>query len=290
MTRTSRTASVARKLFAPGLVALAVATAVALGVWLQYGERIGADTRHTAGSGAADRVDITTSVQKVDAAARQLTLRVLVTPRGGLAEAGGLSPARDLVLQTSSAVRGDLSFPAHSRIATAQVPVTLTDGSITDYPFDSYRTALEFSAEAGGREVPVRMSVSNNDALFAVNVRADTADGAAVFDLNLERSSSVFLFALFMMAAMWALAVGVLVATWFLLSGRKGLVWPALGWMAATLFALAAFRNTAPGAPPIGCLLDYLAFLWVEPVIAFCVFTVVVAGVRAEPRAEEAAG
>lgn len=63
---------------------------------------------------------------------------------------------------------------------------------------------------------------------------------------------------------------------------RMGLTWPALGWMAATLFALAAFRNTAPGAPPIGSLLDYLAFFWAETLIAFCVIVVVVRAVRAE--------
>ncbi|WP_329857739.1 DUF4436 family protein [Streptomyces sp. SP18ES09] len=81
---------------------------------------------------------------------------------------------------------------------------------------------------------------------------------------------------------MWALAVAVLTGTWFLVTRRKGLTWPALGWMAATLFALAAFRNAAPGSPPIGSLIDYLAFLWAETVIAFCLVTVVVSGFRAE--------
>ncbi|MEU3748076.1 MULTISPECIES: DUF4436 family protein [Streptomyces] len=52
--------------------------------------------------------------------------------------------------------------------------------------------------------------------------------------------------------------------------------------MAATLFALAAFRNTAPGTPPIGCLMDYIAFLWAETVVAFCLVAVVVTGFAAE--------
>ncbi|WP_342451022.1 DUF4436 family protein [Streptomyces flavochromogenes] len=167
---------------------------------------------HAAGGRAPDRIDIDASVQRVDAAGRELVLRVLVTPRGALAEAGGISPAENLTLQTSSSVRGDLTFPAHSRIATVDVPVTLTGGPITDHPFDAYETDME---------------------------------------LHLVRR-------------------------------RMGLTWPALGWMAATLFALAAFRNTAPGAPPIGSLLDYLAFFWAETLIAFCVIVVVVRAVRAE--------
>ncbi|WP_343234858.1 DUF4436 family protein [Streptomyces sp. ICC4] len=81
-----------------------------------------------------------------------------------------------------------------------------------------------------------------------------------------------------------------MIGGWFLVTRSKGLTWPALGWMAATLFALAAFRNTAPGTPPIGCLLDYLAFLWAETAIAFCLVTVVVMGIRAEPRRDPREG
>lgn len=270
------------RLLLAGLVVLAVAAAAAVGVWLQFGERQAMDTRYRVGDAAPDRVDIDASVQRVDAAGRELVLRVLVTPRGSLGEAGGVSPAQTLTLQTSSSIRRDLTFPAHSRIATVDVPVTLTAGSITDYPFDAYDAALEFSAVQGDEAVPVRMTLANSDALFAATVDASDADGTAVFDVGLARSTSVLIFAVFMMAAMWALALAVLIGAWFLVSRRKGLTWPALGWMAATLFALAAFRNTAPGAPPIGSLLDYVAFLWAETLIAFCVIAVVVMGMRRE--------
>ncbi|MFD5699834.1 DUF4436 family protein [Streptomyces lasiicapitis] len=270
------------RLLLTGLALLSVAAAAAIGIWLQFGEREAMDTRYRAGEAAPDRVDIEASVQRVDAAARELTLRVLVTPRGNLAEAGGIFPAETLTLQTSSSIRRDLTYPAHSRIATVDVPVTLTSGSITDYPFDAYDAALEFSAVQGDEPVPVRMTLSNTDALFSATVDASEADGAAVFHAALVRSTSVLIFAVFMMAAMWALALSVLIGAWFLITRRKGLTWPALGWMAATLFALAAFRNTAPGTPPIGSLLDYVAFLWAETLIAFCVITVVVMGMRRE--------
>ncbi|MEI5100644.1 DUF4436 family protein [Streptomyces sp. PmtG] len=265
-----------------GLVLLAVAAAAAVGVWIQFGERQDLDTRYRTGGSAPDRVDIDASVQRVDAAGRELVLRLLVTPRGSLAEAGGVSPTGALTLQTSSSVRGDLTFAAHSRIATVDVPVSLTAGSVTDYPFDAYDAALEFGAVVDDEPVPVRMTLSNRDALFAATVDAHEVDGAAVFDVGLARSTSVLIFAVFMMAAMWALALAVLIGAWFLLSRRKGLTWPALGWMAATLFALAAFRNAAPGAPPVGSLLDYTAFFWAEAVIAVCITVVAVAGMRAE--------
>ncbi|MFG2973902.1 DUF4436 family protein [Streptomyces sp. NPDC048331] len=269
----------------PGMVLIAIVAAGTVGAWLQFGERQALDTVYTAGRADRDRVDISATIQRVDAAGREMTLRVLVTPRGALAEADGVSPAEDLTIQTSTATRGDLSFKAHQRIATTDVPVALTGGSITDYPFDSYGADVEFGAVLGGEKVPVRVTLSNNDVLFAATVDASTTQGIAVLDIGLARSTSVFIFAIFMMLAMWALAVSVLIGGWYLVTRRKGLTWPALGWMAATLFALAAFRNTAPGSPPIGCLLDYIAFLWAETVIAFCLVTVVVAGIRAEPPA-----
>ncbi|MFE6082881.1 DUF4436 family protein [Streptomyces virginiae] len=269
----------------PGLVLIAIVAAVTVGAWLQFGERQALDKVYTAGRADRDRVDIDATIQRVDAAGREMTLRVLVTPRGALAEADGVSPTEDLTVLTSTATRGDLTFKAHQRIATTDVPVALTGGSITDYPFDTYGADVEFGAVLGGEKVPVRVTLSNNDVLFSATVDASTTQGIAVLDIGLARSNSVFIFAIFMMLAMWALAVSVLIGGWYLVTRRKGLTWPALGWMAATLFALAAFRNTAPGSPPIGCLLDYIAFLWAETVIAFCLITVVITGIRAEPPA-----
>ncbi|MFE0647096.1 DUF4436 family protein [Streptomyces sp. NPDC059534] len=289
MSRTRRQRPSRARVLPAALGCLIIVAAITLGTWLQFGERQALDRVYGAGSSEPDRVDIEASIQRVDAAGRELTLRVLVTPRGELAEAGGVSPTGDLTLQTSTSTRGDLSFKAHSRIATMDLPVTLTGGSITDYPFDAYDAAIEFSASEGGEKVPVHMTLTNADALFSAGVDASEDGGAAVFDVSLGRSNSVLIFAVFMMAAMWALALAVFTGAWFLVTRRMGLTWPALGWMAATLFALAAFRNTAPGTPPIGSLLDYLAFLWAEIVVAFCLVTVVATGFRAERRATAAA-
>lgn len=90
-----------------------------------------------------------------------------------------------------------------------------------------------------------------------------------------------------MMVVMWALAASVLLGAWYLTTRTKGLVWPALAWMAATLFALSAFRNTAPGTPPIGCVLDWFAFLWAETIIALCLITVVITGVHTALHADD---
>lgn len=66
----------------PGTILLCalVAAAAGVGLWLQIGERLAPDTVHPVSSAAADRVDIDAAIQRVDAAGRELTLRVLVMP------------------------------------------------------------------------------------------------------------------------------------------------------------------------------------------------------------------
>ena len=269
-------------------IAVLIVVAVWVGSWLQFSERQAVDTVHTVGSSAADRVDVEAVVQRVDATARELVLRVWVTPRGTFGEAEGAAPVADLSLQTSGATLGDLEFTAHERLATRDVKVALTGGAISDYPFDTYETDIAFRAQLGGKQVPVRLLFSNNDTLFSISAEPRPSRQEAVVSLSLARSGSLLVFAVFMMVVMWALASSVLLGTWYLTTRVKGLVWPALAWMAATLFALAAFRNTAPGTPPIGCVLDWFAFLWAESLIALCLITVVITGIRTALRPDDA--
>lgn len=268
-------------------LAVLILVAVSVGSWLQYTERQAKDTVHTAGSRAADRVDVEAAVQSVDAAAGELVLRVRVGPRGALGEEGGAAPVADLSLQTSVATLSDLEFEAHERLAPKDLRVAMAGGSISDYPFDTYDTDVEFRAVLGGKPVPVRMLFSNADPLFSVSVAPPPSGQEAVVALKLSRSGSLLVFAVFMMVAMWALASSVLLGAWYLTTRRQGLVWPALAWMAATLFALAAFRNTAPGTPPIGCVMDWFAFFWAEAVIALCLIVVVTFGIRTALRAAD---
>lgn len=272
------------------VIVLLVALIATVAIWSQVGGAgVGSQAVQTSPDAASDRVDITATVVRVDPASGELMLRVLVTPRGALTEEQGLSPKEDLEILTSAAMKTDPFFPAGERIGTVDVPVALSGSGITAYPFDGYDATLEFTARQGGVVVPVNVTFSNRDALFAASVEAYAEGDAGIVELGLGRSSGVLTFAIFMIAAMWALAIAVASAAWFLFTRRRGLVWPALGWMAASLFAIAAFRNAAPGAPPIGSLIDYLAFFWAEAIIAICVFVTAISGIRQEVAAERRA-
>ena len=265
------------------MLAALLALAIALSIWNAAAANSGIADIATAGSTSSeDRIDIAASIQKVDAASGEIQLRLKVTPRGALTSDGGLSPEGKLELLTSPAVKDDLTFPAQKRIATVDTLVSIDGSAITAYPFDSYQADIEFAARSDGESVPVHLILSNRDALYSVDATASTVGDTAIMELGIGRSAAVIAFAVFMVLAMWALCAAVIIGTRFVIGSRKGLVWPALSWMAATLFALVAFRNAAPGAPPIGSAIDYVAFFWTEAIIAACVLATVVSGRRAE--------
>ena len=121
------------------------------------------------------------------------------------------------------------------------------------------------------------------DPFFLTKVRSTVSiAGVAVDTIRIGRSRGTLILAWFMIVAMWALALSVLGAARILGARRQGLVWPALGWMAATLFALIGMCNAAPGSPPIGSLIDYAAFFWAEAIVAGSLTYVAATGIRAE--------
>ncbi|WP_453985049.1 DUF4436 family protein [Brevibacterium casei] len=259
---------------------------IALIVWVNAAANSGTEEVTEAGSDASpDRVEVTASVQKVDAATGELQLRLQVSPQGALTSDGGLSPVEDLEILSSKSVKDDLTFKAYKRISSVDTLVSIDGSAITAYPFDGYQTDIEFGARMGGENVPVHVVLTNRDSLFSVYGDGLDENGVALMELAMARSIGVSAFAVFMALAMWALCIAVIIGTRFIITQRKGLVWPALGWMAASLFALAAFRNAAPGNPPIGSIIDYVAFFWAEVTIASCILITVIGGQRAESRA-----
>lgn len=255
-----------------------------VGVLAYLNERSGVESGLQTGDAAAvNRIEVQATVQKVDAATRFAQLRVEVIPHGVYADGASAIPVKALHLYTSSPTRGQLTFPAGQAIAAQDVTIGLFDGTFSDYPFDRYTATIAFAADADGVTAPVSVVVDDIDPFFRLRAKKPVNEqDVAGIDERVKRSRGTVLLAVFMMVAMWALALAVAGAAWILVSQRRGLVWPALGWMAATLFALVGMRNAAPGNPPVGCLLDYAAFFWAELLVAVSVVAVAARGIIVE--------
>ena len=240
--------------------------------------------RSAGATGQEAWIDLTVTVQKVDTAEQQLVLNVLPTPEGALASADDGTFTQAVSLYTSSLRQTSIRIAKGSTATLQQVTLPLYDGVVTDYPFDRYNAVMAWAATTpDGGALPVVTGMKIVDPFFAAREEGVRAQSQAfAVDARFSRSRGTFILAWFMMAAMWTLSLAVLGSTIVLVRRRRGLVWPALGWMAATLFALVGLRNAAPGSPPIGSLIDYVAFFWAEAIIAACVAWVVVAGIAVE--------
>ncbi|MGH8921284.1 MAG: DUF4436 family protein, partial [Actinomycetes bacterium] len=239
-------------------VPLGVLVAVGLGAAAFFGESTSRDVTYTTANVPTDAIAVEVTVQRVEAAARELVLQVLVRPRGSYAEEFDPPvPNRDLVLDTSSLTTAPLRFAAHDRITAKEIRVPL-EGVVSFFPFDRYDTNLYVGVDAADVPAPVELTVVDYDPNFRTqHIGHQGGDGYVVAELQIKRSRSTLFLAWFQVIVMWALGLSVLGGAIHIIRRKLGLVWPAMGWMAATLFALVGFRNAAPGLPPIGSLIDY---------------------------------
>ncbi|MFB7910702.1 DUF4436 family protein [Kitasatospora sp. NPDC056076] len=279
--------------FALALLLLAVLCSAGIALYLNERDTR-QQTRELALPTTADWIELDLTAQEIDPGSGDLSLYVAAVPHGSLADGPDSTVfTRQVDITAHSAASTDLRAAAGESVTARSVQANLYDGTESDYPFDRYHFELGFSATDSAGAVPVGLVFVDADPFFVVRPTSTPhASGLTVLDGRVSRARSTFILAWFMIAAMWALALAVLAGAEVLYRGGQGLVWPSLGWMAATLFALIGMRNAAPGSPPVGSLMDYVSFFWAEGIIAASLAFTVIAGVRVEHRkrrAEEAA-
>ncbi|GAA1980067.1 DUF4436 family protein [Catenulispora subtropica] len=273
-----------RTWIALGAALLIMTAATLLGLLLSGLDRGGRHGAFDTGAlTATDAVEVQAAIIRVNAVSDDMEVRVSVFAHGRYGtDESGVTPVQDLTVETTSLNKAVLTFPAGQRMVVQDVLFDFDTGEIADYPFDRYATSMHFAATVAGRPAPTILQVIDSDPGFVTRAIPSGDTTAPGFDLQLRRTRGTFAMVWMMYVVMWALALSVLTGALVIGRMRAGLPWPALGWMAASLFALAGYRGTAPGSPPIGCLLDYTVFLWAEAIVAFSMVYVVVRGSRVE--------
>lgn len=262
-----------------------VAVLAVVGVWGYRADRDSRDQALTVvGDTGPDRVDIEATVQKIDPVAREATVRLRIVPRGALADRDRPTvPVKTLTVYTSSPAQTTITLPAGATPPQQSITLGLDSGTVTDYPGDDYALLAAFSVDVGAVPVPTELTVDSADAFFVLAApKASYSHDATELGLTARRSTGTLILAWFLMLVAWALALVVAGAAVIVVGGRRGLPWPALGWMAATLFALVTLRNNAPGQPPVGALIDYAAYFWAELIVAASLVATAAAGILTE--------
>lgn len=241
-----------------------------------------------------DRVKVTVWVTRVDAITQTLSVTVMdIRPVGTVADANGAF-AQDTHVATDAVGTWRADIKAGDSAPDIEQKVEVI-GTATDYPFDRYTGHFEVHAFGPSGEIPVALTVLNTDPFFAMTnteVPPQISAGGAAVDFTIARSLPTLIFAVFVMVLMLGLALGAVVAAFYVLHWRRGLIFPACSMMAAILFALIPLRNAVPGSPPIGSVIDFGSFFIAEAVISIALISSIVMGFRHQrsiERAEEEA-
>ncbi|KKC04920.1 DUF4436 domain-containing protein [Mycobacterium nebraskense] len=212
-------------------------------------------------------------LEKLDAVANRLTVKVLVIPEDSMFD------KRLDVLKTDTAVRmdpandlGDLQYPAGK--SPAQVATTIeAHGDPNNWPFDSYSTdtmsAEVLVGQGDARQyIPARLEVTGALDGWDVSVKrvgeaSQESDRPDNVIITLHRAKGPLIFDLGICLVLFALPTLAFAVAIQIALGRRKFVPPFVTWFAAMLFAVIPIRNFLPGSPPPGAWIDQALVIWV---------------------------
>ncbi len=235
-----------------------------------------------------DRIDIEARILTLDPILGLLLLQVRIIPQGALAAEGGFSYAQTLELNALGASNQN-RYTLTKGEPAAQLELTYSlEGDANDYPYDRHSTTIwlvlrKETAPAQMEEVPMTFSLTGHVAGFKIEPTSleEAVPMGNGIELQINRSQAVLVAATAGMVIEWAVGLGVVALIVLMLCGWYDI--RILAVFSALLFGLLGLRNSLPGTPPIGAYSDYLAFLWVEAIVAVALLVGIVQNIRLKP-------
>ena len=239
-------------------------------------------------SGQPSALTLEVTLDSVDAATGSVQIGIVAAPDRDLPPEGAVVLTDLRTSIPAIVVRPRQLNPKVS----ASVP--FARGNIADYPFDEYSVSVALlvlsgtdttiPSHHGTRQLlPYQVLASSDLAGFtAVGSHhpapqvTDQTQGVQVMDLDLQRTFSTKGWVVAMMAIYWALALASAAVTVAIIIRRRPFDPRILAFLGAMLFALIAFRNAAPGNPPIGTFLDFYALFESVGIVAISLLALMI--------------
>ena len=232
-------------------------------------------------------VDVTLTVDSIDAATGSMRMRLLASP-------GERLPPDGALLVTS--VGGIPTIPiAPNRLNQEQSTTLLFQkGDVIDYPFETYGATLQVVA-FGGTDPTISASTTrpilevsgsavSHAAGFSITTHSRRETGGVVStDFLVRRTLGTRGWVLAMMAIYWALALGAAAVTVLVVARKRTWETRLLAWLGAVLFALVTFRAAAPGSPPVGTFFDYSSVFESVGIVAVSLVVLIVYYIAQSP-------
>jgi hypothetical protein len=219
----------------------------------------------------SNRVDVDARIVSIDPLRGEAKILLSLFPVDGSGMIATCNRSLKLLFPgaTLSSGSGDREFPRNTFLNPILLSYDL-EGQASDYPFDEHSSVLTFSLAFvdTGSPVPSVLTVRGHIPGYHVDLEEvkSISPGARVLYMTIGRSSTVIRAAMAGVVVMWGIGLAVLILMFLMLSGWYDIHMPSL--FAALLFGLFSLRNSLPGTPPIGTFSDFLAFLWVQGIVA----------------------
>lgn len=232
-----------------------------------------------------DRMDVVANIITLDPQREEAKIRLSFYPMGNLSK-DGLSCIYDLKLIALEAARSDSGrmFPRGVPLSSVELSYVLA-GQVNDYPFDEHALQLILALNRTDPDliVPSAVLIRGNVPGFKIGLvpLPGFPDGVNAVKMTVTRSWTVQEAAMAGIVVMWAIGIGVFALIVLMLSGWYNVRMPAL--FAALLFGLFSLRNSLPGTPPIGTYSDFLAFLWIQGIVALALLVAIFATLKNRP-------
>jgi hypothetical protein len=146
----------------------------------------------------------------------------------------------------------------------------MDSGDPNEYPYDvySFQNYL-LRAHTNGSHVALAMKQSGTLQGWKLSYRItelgsadpDNNDNYLKLSITASRSTTTLAFSMLLFLVMWLLSFGAFMLTVCYITFGF-LEPPLIAILGTMLFALPAVRNTQPGVPPIGCILDVAGLFW----------------------------
>lgn len=242
-----------------------------------------------------DIVQVLAHVISINPVKGELMIRLQFEPQDYLLDEDDLLISPVTVYTNSAAGKTDTTFKKGESMQPIDVTVAM-EGKSSHFPWDNYNGTL-WICLASERET----SSSNErwtDVPFTLDLKAgvpgfriDTQEipqkakefSVAETQFKVERSNSARSFSIFIMLLIGLLTVVAFLAGFTVVAGGRKVELTMLSWLGAQLFALMPLRNAMPGAPPVGCLADYLSFFWAEAITAATLIAVILTWILRKP-------
>lgn len=176
------------------------------------------------------------------------------------------------------------TFRANTHLTAWDVTVIADGGDILDYPFDRYR--FDFDCEATVKGKPISLVAGLGTMPHGIRATlTDIAGKGGEDDISIEvrRSGSVIFLAALSTISLLVVAIAALSVAWQVAEQGRKIDFSMMTWVAAFMFVIPAVRNSLPGAPPIGALIDFLLFFWLQALAAAATTTLVVIWMKQAP-------